>query len=197
MDSSHKLERMNSVNIFKIQYKDIILRDKIEADIDDYIIWNTAQTEWMNWDAPWEETTELNIEEYKKTQLKSIAMNKTHLKTRYHFEICFKDNTHIGWMNSYYIDKEKTMLALGIDIACITYRGKGLGKQAFQTFINYIFTNLPIDSIYAETWSGNIRMMHLATSCHFKEWKREKNSIEVNGVLYDGLTYKLDRSCAS
>lgn len=32
----------------------IILRELIEADIEDNIQWNTIDSEWQLWDAPWE-----------------------------------------------------------------------------------------------------------------------------------------------
>ena len=38
----------------KIKNENIILRDMIESDIDDYVRWFTTETEWSNTDAPWE-----------------------------------------------------------------------------------------------------------------------------------------------
>lgn len=32
----------------------VILRDFIQADIEDYVHWETVETEWKLWDAPWE-----------------------------------------------------------------------------------------------------------------------------------------------
>ncbi len=32
----------------------VILRDFIKADIEDYVRWETVETEWKLWDAPWE-----------------------------------------------------------------------------------------------------------------------------------------------
>lgn len=34
----------------KLKYKNIILRDMEENDLDDYIRWNTSETEWKNLD---------------------------------------------------------------------------------------------------------------------------------------------------
>lgn len=33
----------------------LILRDMIEADIKDYVVWFTKDLEWGNWDSPWED----------------------------------------------------------------------------------------------------------------------------------------------
>lgn len=31
----------------------ILLRDMVESDIADYLRWETEETEWQLWDAPW------------------------------------------------------------------------------------------------------------------------------------------------
>lgn len=47
----------------QIKYENIILRDMIETDIEDYVRWFTAEREWEKWDAPWEkEDTDEEIE---------------------------------------------------------------------------------------------------------------------------------------
>ena len=38
----------------QIKYGNIILRDMIESDIEDYVRWFTVKREWETWDAPWE-----------------------------------------------------------------------------------------------------------------------------------------------
>jgi len=38
----------------QIKYENIILRDMIESDIENYVRWFTTETEWSNADAPWE-----------------------------------------------------------------------------------------------------------------------------------------------
>lgn len=38
----------------QIKYENIILRDIIPSDIEDYVRWFTTETEWSNADAPWE-----------------------------------------------------------------------------------------------------------------------------------------------
>ena len=38
----------------QIKVENIILRDMIESDIENYVRWFTTETEWSNTDAPWE-----------------------------------------------------------------------------------------------------------------------------------------------
>ena len=37
-----------------IYAKNIVLRDLTESDIKDRIYWEKVETEWQQWDAPWE-----------------------------------------------------------------------------------------------------------------------------------------------
>lgn len=52
----------------KIKNENIILRDMIESDIDDYVRWFTTETEWSNTDAPWE-----SIESDEETEQQILA----------------------------------------------------------------------------------------------------------------------------
>ena len=71
----------------KIEYKDIILRDMTEADIEDDIRWNTVETDWSNWDAPWEPLPDISdTDSYRKKELLKLAEPKD--KIRWGFEIC-------------------------------------------------------------------------------------------------------------
>lgn len=45
----------------QFKYQSIALRDMEERDIDDEIRWNTAETDWALWDAPWEMEEELRM----------------------------------------------------------------------------------------------------------------------------------------
>ena len=38
----------------RIEYRDIVLRDCREEDIEDELRWMNAQTQWMDEDTPWE-----------------------------------------------------------------------------------------------------------------------------------------------
>lgn len=178
-------------DIFKIESEDIVLRDRCIEDLDDYIFWYTVEKEWMNWDAPWEKDEPFDIDGFKIDFIKKLEKPLPAVRRR--FEICLNDGKHIGWMNSYYIDSNENMLAIGIDIPQTLNRGHGIGKKAFLMFINYLLKNNPQRDIYTQTWSGNIKMMSLALKCGFREVKREVDFKEIDGRFYDDITYKLDR----
>ncbi|MBQ5781879.1 MAG: GNAT family N-acetyltransferase, partial [Oscillospiraceae bacterium] len=77
----------------------LILRDMIENDIEDYVRWFTADTEWGNWDAPWEpfEDDEETVCENFRNQYDTL---NNYSGTKYRFEIEL-DGEHIGWVGSY------------------------------------------------------------------------------------------------
>ena len=91
----------------KIEYKDIILRDMTEADIEDHIRWNTVETDWTHWDAPWESEPDLlnfNPEEFRNDIFKKLSEPKD--EPRWKFEIETAEGIHIGTVSSYMINED-------------------------------------------------------------------------------------------
>lgn len=188
----------------KIEYKDIILRDMTEADIEDDIRWYTLETDWSNWDAPWEPLPDISdTDSYRKKELLKLAEPKD--KIRWGFEIETAEGNHIGTVNSYMINEnfewisvkdikpgDKAFRTVGISICESSFCGKGFGTKALAAFVNYYLENGE-DEIYCQTWSGNIRMVKCAEKLGFEICKRKIDYREVNGKKYDGLTFKLNK----
>lgn len=187
----------------QIKYQNIILRDYQESDIDDDIRWNTVETEWGDWDAPWEKLQPIDPEEFRRVRLKRLDAQKTSPLLR--LEIDTADGVHIGAVNSYVIDAwfnwqrispgqtltPNMRVALGIDICERAYWSGGWGTQALTAFVRYWLEN-GYQDIYTQTWSGNTRMIGLAKKLGFVECCREPGFRQVRGGTYDGLTFQLD-----
>ena len=116
-------------------------------------------------------------------------------------QICVNnaERTHIGWVNSYFLDEEfhyseiftgKT--AIGISIPPLSARRKGYAAEAWLLFIDYLRANGAGD-IYTQTWSGNERLLGLAKKTGFTECNRYKGIREVRGETYDALTLILTK----
>ena len=188
----------------KIEYKDIILRDMTEADIEDDIRWYTVETDWSNWDAPWEPLPDISdTDVYRKKELLKLAEPKE--KIRWGFEIETAEGNHIGTVSSYMINEnfewisvkdikpgDKAFRTVGISIFESSFCGKGFGTKALAAFINYYLENGE-DEIYCQTWSGNLRMIKCAEKLGFEICKRKIDYREVNGKKYDGLTFRLEK----
>ncbi len=188
----------------KIEFENIVLRDMMESDIEDYVRWFTTETKWSDTDAPWEpiesdEETERNswreYYEYAKDIPDDVCRPK--------FEIEW-NGKHIGWVSSYRIDENYEWIgqpeegqtfyyAIGIDICESDVWGNGVGTNALCAFMNYYFEN-GVDELYIQTWSGNIRMIRCAEKLGFKECNRNVGIREVGGEKYDGLTFKKVRT---
>lgn len=189
----------------EIRYRDIILRDMRESDIEDDIRWNTVETQWALWDAPWEMAEELakfDPEQYRREQLKKLQAPREEF--RWHFELDTADGVHIGAVNSYLIDEnwdwialrdvkpgQKTWRTLGIEINESRFWSKGLGTQAMTAFIRY-YLEQGQQELCLQTWSGNVRMIRCAEKLGFVECNREIGFRKVRGGTYDGLTFCLD-----
>lgn len=173
----------------------VLLRDMIRSDIEDYVRWFTAETEWNDWDAPWEPIEEPTEEAQRKawTEYYERVKDLPDDRIRWKFEIeC--DGRHIGWVSSYtdlgYLENEEKIPAVGIDVPEQDHRNRGAGTQALRLFIDYL-KQQGYSSCYTQTWSGNERMMRVAEKLGFKEVRSEKGIREVNGKKYDAITWKL------
>lgn len=192
----------------EIKYQSVVLRDYRESDIDDDVRWNTTETAWALWDAPWEMEEELrNFDEaeFRAKCRKGLENAQQENGQPSCFEIDTADGVHIGGVNAYVIDDEyewtklkadepitKDMkVALGIDLCESAYWSGGWGTQALAAFVLY-WLDQGISNLYTQTWSGNVRMVGLAEKLGFREVKRKQGKRQVRGETYDGLTFQLD-----
>ena len=190
----------------KIEYKNIVLRDMTESDIDDEIRWNTVETDWANWDAPWESLPDLltfDPDKYRKKELEKLSKPKENI--RWSFEIDTAEGEHIGAVSSYMMNEnfewtpvrdikpgENFFRAVGISICESSFCEKGLGTKALAAFINYYFENGE-EEIFTQTWSGNIRMIKCAEKLGFEVCCQKTGIRLVRGKIYDGLTFRLNK----
>ena len=97
----------------RIEFENIILRDMIESDIEDYVHWFTVEREWENWDAPWEkEDTDAETERKRWTEYYESRKNRPDDVRRYRLEIEW-NGRHIGWVNAYHIDENYEKSKMG------------------------------------------------------------------------------------
>jgi len=59
-------------------------------------------------------------------------------------------------------------------------------------WVEYLFENGGLESIYCETWSGNERMVRLALSIGFEVIENDK-VLEHKGIKYHKLKFRIDR----
>ncbi len=173
----------------------VVLRDMIESDIGDYVRWFTEETEWMNWDAPWE--NEETSEEEERRSWSEYYASVRELPpdaVRWKFEIEL-DGRHIGWVCRYfdldYMENQDRIPAVGIDIPEPGLRGQGAGTEALRQFIDYLRAH-GFSRVYTQTWSGNKAMLCTAEKLGFKVVCRRIGLRTVRGEKFDALTLELE-----
>ena len=191
----------------EIAGRGIALRDFTMGDLPARMRWETQETEWKLWDAPWERLARdearqtAHIEELR-TLLHARArlnMSLSEAEPRRGFEIySLSPRQNIGWVSSYFLAEDWTVseteterAAVGIDIPPPDCRGKGHGKAALGQFVAYLLETGRRE-VYTQTWSGNKAMVLLANSLGFEPFHRRPNLREVDGERFDGLTFKLN-----
>lgn len=189
----------------EIKFDNIILRDPKESDIDDEIRWNTTETEWALWDAPWEMEEWLPTFDPVKFRTEELeALKKPVRGFRWGMEVDTSGGVHVGSVNTYLIDEsyewiplknveedQRIFYTLGIEINEPAYWDQGIGTKALAAYIQYHLDNGHYD-ICLQTWSGNTRMVRCAKKLGFQICEREVGKRNVRGGLYDGLTFCLD-----
>jgi len=177
-----------------VQNKNITLRYIKEGDIADYVRWTTTETEWCQWDAPWEDN---DSGEFVQRQRNSLGKTPERYSK---LEIDTAHGRHIGWVSAYKVGNEwacthkieSEKLAVGVDIPAVSDRGQGYGYNALVMFMKYLFEHENL--LYTQTWSGNMPMIHLAEKIGFTECDRLPNFCEVRGQKYDALTFSITKS---
>ena len=192
--------------ILEIKYQDIILRDMMESDIDDWIHWFTRETSWMDWDGPDLGSDEpFDPEAFRRESMEMIR-HPWEGNFRNFFELDTVDGHHIGAVSSYATGPDFQHLSwkeakelgqfwftLGIDICDSRFWGKGLGRQALAAFCGH-FIEHGKRELRLQTWSGNVRMVRCAEKIGFVEVNRFVGNRHIRGGVYDGLTFQLDEA---
>lgn len=173
----------------------VILRPMRRNDIEDNVRWFTTETEWGNWDAPWEPfESDEQTERQSWTEYYEWLQERPGQEIRHRLEI-EQDGVHIGWVSWYtdlgYMDNPEGIPAIGIDIPETVHRKSGSGTEALRLFMDYL-RGCGFSSFYTQTWSGNLAMMRVAEKLGFREVCRKKDYRIVNGKTYDAVTFRKD-----
>jgi len=153
-------------------YKDdnIIIRDITEKDIISMFAWWTDK-ELNKYDPrplPKNSTELLSecISFCKKFDTEMLNDNIEQIRYKY-FIITDLNDSPIGSVNFFSIDKEKKQGEMGIEIGDKRYWRKGIAYKAVSVAINYIFNNMDIKRIYIETGEKNVPALKLFSKLGF------------------------------
>lgn len=100
-------------------------------------------------------------------------------------------DTPIGCMSIKRIDFENSQCELGIVLANDRYKGLGYGTEAVKLSIDYVFKNLMLRYIYADTMGSNMRMQKIFHKFGFIFVNREVHRYDMHDRWEDKLNYML------
>lgn len=186
----------------KIKYQSIVLRDMVESDIEDWVRWNTIETEWMDWDGPDLRSNPFDEQAFREKCSEQLRNPKVGFRNC--FELDAIDGTHLGMVSSYPTGvnfehltweaaqySDKYYHTLGIVICESSQWSRGIGTQALTAFCKYCIDH-GVTELRLQTWSGNVRMTRCAQRIGFVECNRFVGNRKIRGGIYDGLTFQLD-----
>lgn len=184
-----------TAELFLMKKANVVLRNMIFGDIEDYVRWFTVETEWMKTDSPWEnEETTPEAERSSWTDYYERIRELPDDSKRWKYEIEL-DGKHVGWVSCYvdlgYVDNPGNIPAVGIDIPDATAWNKGIGTKALQQFLGDL-KERGYKCVYTQTWSGNHAMLRVAEKLGFTEIVRKKDFRVVDGKKYDAITMQID-----
>ncbi len=169
----------------------LIIRELEMKDLPDYLYWNHPFREFHKYNGPYygrksEEELKKYVEEMKE-QFRNGASNVLKNKKM----IANKDTDEIiGQVNWYWKSEETLWMEIGIVIFNENYWGKGIGYEALKLWIDEIFDENPkLVRLGLSTWSGNLRMMHLAEKLGFVKEAVYRKARIVNNEYYDSISY--------
>jgi len=115
-------------------------------------------------------------------------------KNRLDYMIVYKENSlPIGTVSFKNIDKVNRTAEAGKLIGDITYRGRGLAKEAFYLWINYGFEHLKLDSIYIKTYANNTANIKVNESLGFEVCQIERFFDTTQNVERDVFLMQLKK----
>ncbi|MCL1631491.1 GNAT family N-acetyltransferase [Sporolactobacillus sp. CPB3-1] len=177
--------------MIKNEGKQIIIRDWLPADREDWIFWTSPGKDWQKFDGPYyprstaEEIVARVNGYYKKLNAGMLPVPRTSLAIADR-----QTGKLIGQVGWYWESQETNWLCAGIAIFNSDFWGRGLGYEAFGLWTDYLFQAMPkIVRVDLRTWSGNMGMMKLAEKLGYIKEACFRKARIVNGKYYDSIGY--------
>ncbi len=168
----------------------VSLRDARPSDCEAYIEW-MREGEWKDFDAPWEDYDKKSEKESRKRFEELFLEEKVDPRKR--AIITLPEDKPIGWVNRYHDNEHYSLYLIGIDICKNDYLDRGLGTEALELWIDFLFENSDVHKIGLQTYSFNHRMNKVANKLCFKEEGVDREVIHWKGKWINRVRYGMLR----
>ena len=106
--------------------------------------------------------------------------------------ICLNDSQKaIGLIDLFDFDPNNSRAGVGLVIADLASRNKGIGSEALELVINYSFQQLQLHQLYANIGSDNEISLQLFTKFGFQKIGIKKDWNKVQNCFKDELLFQL------
>ncbi|GED51287.1 N-acetyltransferase [Brevibacillus borstelensis] len=172
-----------------LQGKKVTLRDIRKEDLDTAYYWTyeAEDREHLRWNGPYKDPDPMTLEEYRNLPKHQEALSVVGTTLPRHELIIEIDGELKGSVGRYWVSEVTNWFEIGIVIYDSRYWSNGYGSEAFQMWIDYLFTHMDTVRLGIGTWSGNERMMRLAERCGMIEEARVRKARIVRGEYYDAI----------
>jgi len=148
----------------RIDGKQIVLRDEPrDGDLGDLFRWLNLE-EWNYYDEPdkpFEPVTRQEFEVRRSRPRQPVAGAHT-------WQVDTLEGRHVGWVNYYHLNDKEGYALVGVVLPEPVDWGKGYRTEALCLVIDYLFSEMGLDEVRTQTWTGNKRMIRVAEKCGFK-----------------------------
>lgn len=159
------------------------LKKATEEDVDELYFWKYIEDkqEAKKWNGPYILEDKITKEQYRQEWNRDIL-------TGIPSSLVIKSGKKvIGYVGSYWVDKNTNWLETGIVIYNKRFWNGGYGTEAYKLWIDFLFNSTKLQRIGMSTWSGNMRMIKVAEKLGMKEEARIREARIVNGEYYDAV----------
>ncbi|MED4156699.1 GNAT family protein [Priestia aryabhattai] len=171
--------------MIKVTGKKVELREINQEDIDELYYWKFEddKQEAKKWNGPYIPEVKKTKEEYREIWKSPIEIMSGLPNT---LVISVKGKL-IGTVGCYWVDKNTKWLETGIVIYDTEYWNGGYGSEAYRLWIDFLFNVTDLHRLGMSTWSGNTRMIKVASKIGMKEEARIRDARIVNGKYFDAI----------
>ncbi|EGQ7919575.1 GNAT family N-acetyltransferase [Vibrio parahaemolyticus] len=147
----------------------------------------TSNDEWTKFNGPYFPYAHPSLEEFKIGTFERLLSGVD-------LQLITINNIPVGTVNSYWECESTRWLEAGIVIYDSNFWGKGIAIRAIPLWVSHLFKKHQIERVGMTTWSGNPRMMALASKLGFKQEAVLRKVRYYQGKYYDSIKYGVLRS---